>query len=142
MSLQDLAISLLNLADLPDGESSLRAEATRIYVRLVERFPDNTGYAAELAALRGPRMDQDLPRLAARLTEKKKPDAAKLIPQRAQPRHRFVDRNKGTLQVAGTAVDRNMEIAQRTVERCRAVAIEAHNPTKVQPSVTSIRLVP
>jgi ATP-dependent helicase/nuclease subunit B len=33
----------------------------------------------ELAALRGPRMDQDLPRLAARLVEKKKPDAAQLI---------------------------------------------------------------
>ena len=56
-SLEDLATALMNLADLSSGNPAHRTEAIQIYAKLVERFPDNAGYAQRLAALRGDNPD-------------------------------------------------------------------------------------
>ena len=52
-------------------------------------------------------------------------DTAEVVAKHAKPRHTVVDRNKNTLRIARGAVDRTVEIAQRTIERRRAVAVEA-----------------
>ena len=52
-ALEDLAISLLNVAAVPPGTASLRAEAVQIYEVLAGRFPEVERYAERVAALRG-----------------------------------------------------------------------------------------
>ena len=52
-SLDDLAVSLLNVAAIPPGDSAARAEAVAIYRRLRTRFPDTARYVQRLQALSG-----------------------------------------------------------------------------------------
>ena len=52
-ALEDLASSLLNVAEVPPGNEAMRDEAIRLYETLASSFPGEPRYSERLATLRG-----------------------------------------------------------------------------------------